>query len=55
MSSDLNQTEAQRDALKVKVDQLTDDVRNLSNVTNGMEKKLENKESSVSLCTLGLI
>ncbi|RUS77272.1 hypothetical protein EGW08_014963 [Elysia chlorotica] len=47
LTSDLNQTEAQRDALKVKVDQLTDDVRNLSNVTNGMEKKLENKDASL--------
>ncbi|GFS23762.1 interaptin-like isoform X1 [Elysia marginata] len=47
LTSDLNQTETQRDALKVKVDQLKDDIRNLSNANNSTGKKLENMEASV--------
>ncbi|XP_005105360.1 golgin subfamily A member 4 isoform X2 [Aplysia californica] len=41
VTKDLSTTESERDSLKVKVDQLSDDVRALSNVNTGLEKKLE--------------
>ena len=44
---DLAGTESERDSLRVKVDHLTDDVRKLSNVNTGLEKKLETVQNKV--------
>ena len=44
--------ESERDSLKNKVDNLSDDIRKLSNVNMGLEKKLEAEKKKVSLITV---
>ena len=51
---DLASVESERSGLQDNVGHLTDDIRKLSNVNTGLEKKLETKNNVVSGITEGV-